>query len=196
MQKTLESIVEIKLGYPFRSRVEPDATGSTAIVQMKDIDEQDLLHVESMVRVNLEYAKEQYDLKVGDVIFRSRGKRNTAALVAAPLGSALLAAPLMLIRITSDEIMPGYVQWYLNQPSTQRRLDIMPTSTTGRMIGISELRKFEIDVPPLEVQQTIQTISGLCQKEQQLTQEIAATRQSLWEGILMQHATRGPQDTG
>ena len=196
MQKPLESIAEIKLGYPFRSRVEPDADGSTAIVQMKDIDDQDLLHAESLVRVNLDYAKEQYDLKVGDVIFRSRGQRNTAAMVAAPLGSALLAAPLMLIRITSDEIMPGYVQWYLNQPWTQRRLHIMPSSTTGRMIGISELRKFEIAVPPLEVQQKIQTISGLCQKEQKLTQEIAATRQSLWEGILMKHATRGRQDTG
>lgn len=188
MQKTLESIAEIKLGYPFRSRVEPDANGSTAIVQMKDIDDQDLLHVESMVRINLDYAKDQYDLKVGDVIFRSRGQRNTAALVAAPLGSALLAAPLMLIRITSDQIMPGYVQWYLNQSSTQRRLDIMPTSTTGRMISISALRKFEIDVPPLEMQQKIQTISGLSIKEKQLVRKIAEMRQSLWERILMQHA--------
>ena len=196
MKCSISDIADIRLGHPFRTRIEPSPNGTTAVAQMKDIDESDLLHVESMVRTNVDDKRGLHALLVGDLIFKSRGLRNTVALVAAPLARTVLAAPLMLIRIHAGTVTPGYLQWYLNHPTTQKKMAAMPSSTTGRMISVADLRQFEIDVPSMEMQQRIQTISGLQFREQQLARAIAQMRQSLGERILMIHATRGPQDTG
>ena len=191
----LSDVADIRLGYPFRTRIEAIPNGTMAVAQMKDIDESDLLHVESMVKTDVDDARGLHQLQVGDLIFKSRGMRNTAALVAAPLANSVIAAPLMLIRIRANAITPAYLQWYLNHPATQKRMAMMPTSTTGRMISIADLRQFEIAVPSLETQQRIQTINGLQLKEQQLAQGIAQMRQSLVERILMTHAMDQSQDS-
>ncbi len=195
MKIFLSDIADIRLGYPFRTRIEPIPKGTMAVAQMKDIDESDLLHVESMVRTDLDDTHGLHQLHVGDLIFKSRGMRNTAALVAAPLTHTVIAAPLMLIRIHTDSITPAYLQWYLNHSATQKKMAMMPTSTTGRMISIADLRQFEIEVPRLEAQQRIQTINGLQLKEQQLAQKIAQMRQSLVDRILMTHAMHQSQES-
>lgn len=51
--KKLGLVASIRMGYPFRSRLEHDAAGAIAVVQMKDIDDACLLHVEDAVRVDL-----------------------------------------------------------------------------------------------------------------------------------------------
>ena len=69
----LGQVASIRMGYPFRSRLEHDATGAIAVVQMKDIDDASLLHVEDVVRVDLPDFNEHHLIRRGDLYFAHVG---------------------------------------------------------------------------------------------------------------------------
>lgn len=173
------------MGYPFRSRLEHDAMGAIAVVQMKDIDDASLLHVEDAVRVDLADVKEHHLIRPGDLIFRSRGRTNTVALVSA-IGPAVLAAPMLLIRPIA--VLPAYLRWYINLPATQAALADRAEGTSVRMISKASLEALEIPVPSRLRQQLIVDVSGLAATEQGLLEQIARERKRLADGVLMRYA--------
>lgn len=182
----LAALSEIRMGYAFRSRLEHDPEGGVSVIQMKDIDESSLIHIEDATKVSLPRGKAHHQVEVGDLIFRSRGRSNTAALVSAPLGDAVVAAPMLLIRPRA--VLPNYLHWFINLPSTQDRLRAMAEGTSVQMISAEALRDFEVPVPSPECQQRIVEMAGLVQQEQSLMEEIAHQRKRLMEGILMRCA--------
>lgn len=182
----LGQVARVRMGYPFRSRLEHDATGALAVVQMKDIDDASLLHVEEAVRVNLADIKEHHLIQKGDLVFRSRGRTNSVALVSADIGPAVLAAPMMLIRPVG--VMPAYLLWHINLPATQATLAAQSEGTSVRMISKAALESLEIPVPSLRKQQLIVEISELAIVEQKLLERVAAEKKRLADGILMRYA--------
>lgn len=196
MKAFLSKIAEVRLGFPFRTRLEADEGGTTFVVQMKDIADTEVVCGDGLLKTTVDDKSGGYSLQVGDLIFKSRGMRNTAALVAAPMPSTVVAAPMVVIRVSSDAVLPGYLQWFINHPATQRKMEAMPTSSTGRMIGLAELRQFEVDVPTLEIQKRIQTVHEMQVKERELNNEATRLRELLVERILMDCAMRGSEESG
>lgn len=183
----LGQVANIRMGYPFRSRLEHDATGAIAVVQMKDIDEASLLHVEDTVRVDLADVKEHHLIRSGDLVFRSRGRTNTVALVAADIGPAVLAAPMLLIRPVA--VSPAYLRWYINLPATQAALADQAEGTSVRMISKAALEALEVPVPSRRKQQLIVEASELATAEQDLLGQIARERKRLADGVLLRYAS-------
>lgn len=174
------------MGYPFRSRLEHDATGAIAVVQMKDIDDASLLHVEDAVRVNLADVKQHHLIRQGDLVFRSRGRTNSVALVSADIGPAVLAAPMLLIRPVA--VLPAYLLWYINLPAIQAVLAAQAEGTSVRMISKAALEALEMPVPSRRKQQLIVEVSESAAAEQRLLERIARESKRLADGILMRYA--------
>lgn len=184
--KALGQIASIRMGFPFRSRLEHDEAGAIAVVQMKDIDEANLLHVEGAVRVDLADVKERHLIRPGDLVFRSRGRTNSVALVSADVGAAVLAAPMLLIRPT--EVLPEYLRWYINLPATQASLAAQAEGTSVRMISKAALEALELPVPSMQQQQSIIEAAALAATEQLLMDRIARERKRLADGVLLRYA--------
>lgn len=187
----LGQVASIRMGYPFRSRLEHDAMGAIAVVQMKDIDDASALHVEDAVRVELEDFKEHHLIRPGDLVFRSRGRTNSVALVSADIGPAVLAAPMLLIRPV--EVSPAYLLWYINLPATQATLAAQAEGTSVRMISKAALEALEIPVPSRGKQQLIVEVSALATAEQCLLEQIAHARKRLADGVLLRYARNARQ---
>ena len=181
----LSQVANIRMGYPFRSRLEHDATGAIAVVQMKDIDDASLLHLENAVRLDLADVKEHHLIRPGDLVFRSRGRTNTVALVSA-IGPAVLAAPMLLIRPVA--VFPAYLRWYINLPATQAALADQAEGTSVRMISKAALEALEVPVPSRRKQQLIVQVSELAAAEQGLLEQIARERKRLADGVLLRYA--------
>lgn len=176
------------MGYPFRSRIEQDPAGSIAVVQMKDVDEANQLHIEGAVRVDLVDVREQHLLRPGDLVFKSRGVTNSAAVVKRDVGPAVLAAPMLLIRPTTT-VLPAYLYWYLNVPTTQTLLAAQAEGTSVRMISKARLENLDVPIPSLQKQQVITAVAQLAEREQWLMARVCKERRRLADGILMRHAT-------
>lgn len=188
MKSLLLDIAEVRMGYSFRSRLEVDAEGDVAVIQMKDIDDSNLLHPEGLARIQMPDLKDRHIVQEGDLMFRSRGESNSASLVGGSLGRAVLAAPMMLIRLKVDAVEPAYLQWFINQPVTQAALASQAAGTAVKMIGKAALEQLEVAVPPLDDQRRIVEIGQLAAREAQLMRELMGRRKALIEGILMRKA--------
>lgn len=179
----LSDLAEVQMGYPFRSRVEHDPRGTVAVVQMKDMDDAGLLHADGAIRVVLPPGKDHHLLRPGDLLFRSRGRSNGAALVAEGIGVSVLAAPMLLIR--PHKVLPAYLCWYLNAPATQAQLSALSEGTSVRMISAEALKALDVPLPSPSVQQRIVQAAALADREQSLMARIATLRQRLTDHILM-----------
>lgn len=163
------------MGYPFRSRLEHDPQGDIAVIQMKDIDDANLLHAEAAIRVVLPKGKTHHLLRAGDLLFRSRGRSNGATLVAEGIGPAVLAAPMLLIR--PHDVLPAYLCWYINAPATQAQLAALAEGTSVRMISAEALKALDVPLPSQAAQQRIAQAAALAEQEQTLLARIATLRQ-------------------
>lgn len=196
MKRRIGEIAEIKMGYPFRTRLEPDPAGEIAVIQMKDIDDANLLHPEDLIRVRMQDYKESHLVQKGDLLFRSRGLTNTTALIATDVQRTVLAAPMILIRVKMDIIMPAYLQWFLNLPTTQATLAKQAEGTSVRMLSKATIDALEIPVPSLHQQKQIVELANLAAEEEHLTQELLRQRKRFVEGILLRRAFEQPSRKG
>ena len=171
----LGELAEVQMGYPFRSRLEHDPQGDVAVIQMKDIDDANLLHAEETIRVALPKGKTHHLLRAGDLLFRSRGRSNGAAQVLEGIGPAVLAAPMLLIR--PHDVLPAYLCWYINTPATQAQLAGLAEGTSVRMISAEALKALEVPLPSQAAQQRIAQAAALAEQEQTLLARIATLRQ-------------------
>lgn len=182
----LGDLADIQMGYPFRSRLEHDPQGDVAVIQMKDIDDANLLRTDEAIRVQLPSGKTHHLLRPGDLLFRSRGRSNGATLVLEGIDLAILSAPMLLIR--PHKVLPEYLCWYINAPASQAQLAAMSEGTSVRMISAESIKTLDVLLPSLATQQRIVYLAALAEKEQALLARIARLRKNLANHSLMKLA--------
>lgn len=182
----LGELAEIQMGYPFRSRLEHDPQGDVAVIQMKDIDDANLLHAEGATRIKLPEGKSHHLLRAGDLLFRSRGLNNGAAQVLGGVGPAVLSAPML--RIRPRGVLPEYLCWYINAPATQAQLSALAEGTSVQMISAQALKTLVVPLPSPDAQHLIGEAAALVEREHILLTRIAVLRQRAAQHVLMKSA--------
>lgn len=188
MKYKLKDIALVQMGLSFRSRIEPDAEGDVSVIQMRDLTE-DKLDYRTLTTVNINGIDERHLVQCKDLIFRSRGKTTTATIINRELGRAVVAAPLFIIRATSEKVLPEYLYWFINLSSSQAFLHSRATGTAMIMIGKSALDALEIPLPSLETQARIVALADLLNQEQRLMRALAEQKEKLVKAIQMRLAT-------
>lgn len=182
----LEQIANVRMGYPFRSRLEPVPDGDVAVIQMTDMDESIGGSVDRLIKILMPDMSARHFVQNGDLLFRSRGTTTTASLVSGVTSNTVLAAPMMLIRVKSGAgVIPSYLQWYINHPHTQKTLSARAEGTSVRMISVATLSEMEIPVPALARQEQVVAIASLAAKEQALMSRLSALRKNLVDSQLL-----------
>lgn len=178
------------MGLAFRSRIEPEADG-VAVIQMRDLTEDNRLdNCRNLITTVISGLSDHHLVKRTDLIFRSRGKTTTATLVDSEIGPAVVAAPLLRIRITSKHVLPEYLCWFVNQSSAQAFLHSRATGTAMTMVGKAALDSLQVSLPDLEAQKRIVALADLSNQEQRLMRELAETKEKLVREIQMRLVTK------
>ena len=181
----------IHTGYTARGRLEPTAAGGVLAIQLRDISSEGLVDPDRLTRVQLDGLADRYFVRTGDVVFRSRGERNTAFALDERLREPALAVlPLMVLRPKRDVVTPQYLAWAINQLPAQRHFDVAARGTNIRMIPRSSLDDLELDVPDFETQEKIVAVNALADRERKLSQLAAETRRKMMSLILVERASR------
>lgn len=176
MKVKLRDIASIQMGYSFRARLESMDSGTVAVIQMKDLTDRNRVNSRGLALVDMEKPKEHHLVKPGDLIFRSRGLTTTSAILLYDPGTAVVAAPLLRIRVTEHEILPEYLNWFISQTPAQTFFASQAKGTAQRMISKEVLEGLEVFVPPVERQRTIVEITALAEKERHILEKLAERR--------------------
>jgi Type I restriction modification DNA specificity domain len=164
------------MGYSFRARLDSLASGIVAVIQMRDLSDNDRVDCSALISVDMDTPKEHHLAKPGDLIFRSRGLVSTAAILLNDPGIAVVAAPLLRIRVYDNVILPEYLNWFICQAPAQAFLTSHAKGTAQKMISKETLEGLEVFVPPLERQRTIVEITALAEKERHILEKLAERR--------------------
>ena len=189
MKKKLKDIADVTIGQSFRSRLERDDNPNIAVVQMKDLTAENIIDPTSLIQVNVKKLNDRQLVKKDDIVFRARGQVNTAAHINQEIGQAVIAAPLLRIRILNEIVLSEYLVWWINQPKSQAYMSSYAKGTAQRMISKPVIEELCVEVPSLEKQKQIIELATLAHEEQKLLCELADKRTKYMEGILMQVAS-------
>jgi len=187
----LSALCEIQLGYTARGRLEPVANGVRAI-QLRDTAMEGGLNGNGISAYRLDTIPQRYWAKRGDVLFRSRGDRNTATCLPNSLEEPAVAVmPLVILRPDPSQTDAGYLAWLINQASTQRYFDSCARGTSMRMIPIGCLAQLQVPLPDIETQKAIAQLDDLARREYELAHRLAGKRQQIVTLALLDKAQHG-----
>jgi len=183
----LQELVEIQMGYGFRAGVEPDAAGLVGVIQMKDLGDDQIVDLASIARVSMDVPAGRR-VREGDIILRTRGERSTCAIVVGDPGFAVVAAPLLRLRVTDGRVLPAYLNWYVNQPLAQAHFAKHAEGSYVKMISKRVLEDLEVDVPSMERQRTVIELAALSGRQQMLNADLWSLRSRLLSDVMMNYA--------
>jgi len=187
----LSKIAKIQSGYISRGKIEPREDGTHFLLQARDANAERLIYkTENLVRFSPDLSRKDWVLKPDDVLFMARGTRNYSVLIKEIAEQALAAACFFIVRVSSDQVLPYYLCWYLNQTLVDHYL----SRHSGRGVHMPVVRRsviesIDIPVPPLEIQKKIVRMDLLMRKEQELIDKLAEKRRELITAACL-HAVR------
>jgi hypothetical protein len=185
----LKQLATVQMGYSFRSRLEASENGRVAVIQMKDLLDNNTVSCDGLVRISMEVVIDHHLAKKGDLIFRSRGSLSTAAILLEDPGKAVVAAPLLRIRVTKpDKVLPEYLNWYFSQRNAQIFLTSQAKGTVQKMISKHTIENLDVVLPRLEIQKNIVELAKLSAQEQALLHTLAEKNKKYVGALLMQVA--------
>lgn len=186
----LKSFASVQMGYSFRSGVNHQQAGSVRVIQMKDLAEDRIVDVGLLGCTDMKVPEAQ-EARRGDIVFRSRGDSTACTIIDIDPGLAVVAAPLLRIRVTAQQVLPVYLNWYLNQPSAQAYLAKNAEGSNVKMIRKEVLELLEVALPSIEQQEYIVTLVQLAARERDLAADIGAHRSRLLSEVMIAYAEGG-----
>ncbi|WDN87498.1 hypothetical protein BuS5_00466 [Desulfosarcina sp. BuS5] len=189
MKLKIKQLATVQMGYSFRSRLEASRGGEVAVIQMKDLLQDNTVGCKKLVKIEMDRVKEHHLVQKGDLVFRSRGQMSTAAILLEDPGRAVVAAPLLRIRIAKpDKILPEYLNWYISQRNAQIFLLSRAKVTVQKMIGKQAVEDMEVYLPTLKKQQHIVDMAKLSARERTILSTLSEKRDQYISTVLMQFA--------
>lgn len=171
----LKDICNIQAGIHIKSS-EYTEKGDTFFVSFRDFDA-DGRFLETSPKVFADVVKEKYFIEQEDILFSTRVKFNAFQLPKSE-HKYIASNTFVIIKPYANQILPAFLWWFLNYPSTQRKLNFMAEgSATLPFISVKSLYELEISVPSIEKQKQIITIHQLWEKEKKITRQLLAKKE-------------------
>jgi hypothetical protein len=188
MMKPLGEVASVSTAYPFRGKVDSEAGGDVAVIQMRDVDPDFVDGPPNLRTIWVRNEGGRFDrhlIREGDLLFQSRGSRHPA-MVAADEVRAIAGSGVHVIRVDPAVIVPQYLCWWINHPSTQRKLvaDIARGSNVP-FVSKGDLERFELPVPPIAVQRQIVEVDRLRTRERVLRTRLESLQQQLVDRVTL-----------
>ncbi len=181
MKTTLKHITSIQTGV----FAKPIQKGEIVYLQAKHFDENGELAEILYPDLEADSKIQKHLLKKGDVLFAAKGTRNFAAWYENEEVPAVASTSFFVIRLHDRNILPGYLTWFLNHPSTQSLLKGQARGSSIASISKAVLSELEIPVPNVQKQELILKIFKLRNKEKNLKQQIENLREREIQHLLI-----------
>ena len=181
---SLSSLATIRSGHPFRERVEHFEAGDVRVLQIRDLRLGRVIEATDMPLIKNPRGRSTL-LESGDIVIPARGEHYQAVSFTLP-EPTLASSQLLILRVTSDTVLPDYLCWALNQPGPQHTLRNESRGSNMPLLTRQSLGAVQVPLPPLATHQKIIDLQQLWEQEQQLTQQLLNNRETLLKGMFQQ----------
>ncbi|MEG3152202.1 hypothetical protein U1769_20130 [Sphingomonas sp. ZT3P38] len=129
-----------------------------------------------------------------DIVVAMRGMTNAAAVVPAlkAFDRPIFATLDVAVIRTGDAILPAYLSWFLNLPTTQEVLSSQRSASAAPRLPLPALKNLAVPLPTLARQAKIAAAADEGQRERNLMNKLQQSRQRLLDDLLRQAAGEVP----
>ncbi|MGB4773314.1 MAG: restriction endonuclease subunit S [Chitinophagaceae bacterium] len=174
MRRELRDTATLKTGL----FAKPEAKGDLVYLQVKHFDENGLLKTEIYPDLMEDKVTEKHLLSDGDILFAAKGTKNFATVYENHNPPAVASTSFFVIRVKEKGLLPQFLAWYLNQPSTLKKLKEQATGTAILSISKAMLEDLEIPEPEKRIQYVILQISALMRRENEIQNRLSELRET------------------
>lgn len=119
-------------------------------------------------------------LTAGDLLLASKGNNNICVIVPKIEQKCVASPSFLVIRLyDKSAVLPEFVAWFLNLPTTQNTLALHARGTSIMSISKASLGELEIPIPSIGRQRQYVELAKLQEREQELYKAIAEKRKQL-----------------
>lgn len=181
---SLKAIAQVQTGIYCKAAPE----GRVLYLQAKHFDEQGRMKNEEALvpEVLPERKVERHLLQDKDLLLIAKGNHNQACMYRASWGPAVGSTVFFIIRLQAKEVLPEYLQWYLNSRQVQKALAGQYRGTSIPSIPKQVLTEMQIPVPTLAAQQKILDFHQLWEQERNLMQQLLREKEYFYESLMFQ----------
>ena len=162
--------------------------GEIVYLQAKHFNEYGQLSSILLPDLKSDNSTQKHLLKPGDVLFAAKGTKNFAAWYENKNKPAVASTSFFVIHLQEDffnKILPAFLAWFINHPSSQKFLKERAIGTSIVSISKSVLEDLEISIPDVQTQKTILKITQLRNSEKKLKQQIEDLREKQIQQLII-----------
>ncbi|MBV1881268.1 MAG: restriction endonuclease subunit S [Pseudomonadales bacterium] len=182
----LSDFSEISAGYPFRGKIKEIPRSGNHVVQMKDCGATTGIDWESVMETEITGKRKPDWLRPGDILFASRGSQNYSVLVDTNANTlkAIAAPHFFVIRCNTEQLLPSFLTWQLNQQPAQAYLKKEAGGSSTKTIRKDSLGNTPIVIPDLKTQNQIVRVYDTIKQERQLLNQLIHNGETLMKAIV------------
>lgn len=186
----LNKIADIRSGYTFRGKVDEKPGSGIRMLQIRDVRDNKIIQDRDLLEIEWKGNQKIPTIEQGDIAIIARGISNNAALM---IGTEKVVPSnqLLVLSVKSKEVLPEYLCWWLNRPSTQVILTGCHAGTSIPSISKKEMSGISIPVPALSIQNKILNLFQLQLQEKKLYERLLKNREIMLEGLFQQLLDNG-----
>jgi restriction endonuclease S subunit len=182
----LLDLADIKTGITFRNRLLDNLNGEVEVIQMKDVDAQCVIS-DRLMRISTDLVKPKHLLQPGQIILLAKGKATRACLIDDTGRKQVISSAFFSLKVKSlQQVLPGYLQWYLNLPRAEQYFRAHASGTSMFSLPMSVLKNLEIPLPSIELQRQVLEVIRMRRVEKQTRQELEEKRDEYIRQLLLQ----------
>ena len=186
----LKKIADIRSGYTFRGKSKEKRGSGIRMLQIKDVRESSVIQCENLLEIEWPGRSNMPTIEKGDIAIVARGTTNNAALMKSN-ATVVPSNQLLVLSIKSNLVVPEYLCWWFNRPSTQAVLTGQHAGTSIPSLSKKALSELSIPVPDIARQEKILNLSHLQAQEKALYESLLKNREMMLEGLFQQWLVNG-----
>lgn len=186
----LKKIADIRSGYTFRGKAKEQPGSGIRMLQIKDVRESTVIQTESLLEIEWPGRSNMPTIEKHEIAIVARGTANNAALMESN-ATVVPSNQLLVLSVKSNAIVPEYLCWWLNRPSTQAVLTGQHAGTSIPSLSKKALSELSIPVPDIAMQRKILNLSHLQAQEKELYERLLKNREMMLEGLFQQWLVNG-----
>lgn len=187
MIKTLRKVADIRTG--FLPRGNTNGPKQIYLIQLKDMNDDGCLDYSNLKSVSVDDGIAVPFLKEGDVVFKAKSHKRFASCIKKNHPNNITATShFLIVQNTSDEVLPEFVAWYLNQKNAQDFLNMHASGTAIPIITAKALGILPVTIPTVQKQKEIVEISQLFNQEKELMTQLVNKKKKLLQKVLLDQA--------
>jgi len=174
MKIRIKNIVQLQTG--IYAKPQPDA--DVYYIQARHFDRNREFITSVNPDLSLDQKLEKHFLQTGDVLVAAKGYDHFAVAYKGIVKPAVASSMFMVLRIKDRKrILPEYLAWFINHPSTQTILSGNSKGTSIPSLSKTDIGDLELTIPSIQKQECILNIQALRQRETMIQQQITQLRE-------------------